>query len=139
MMALKAQKNDTAVDAFLAAVEPLRRKEDAIILKAMMERITGWPARMCGKTIVGFGSYAYKYANGQTGSALVVGYAPRKASLVLYIMNGFQEYEELLAQLGKYKTGKCCLYINKLADVEEPILEKIIQHSVVYMKEKYSC
>ncbi len=137
MADLKTQENDTEVDAFLAAVEPMRRREDGIVLKEMMECITGWPAKMWGKSIVGFGAYDYTYDSGHSGRALIVGFSPRKASLVLYIMNGFSAYEDLMAKLGKYKTGKSCLYVNKLADIDQAVLEEIIKKSVAYMQEKY--
>lgn len=128
-----------AVDAYLASVEPVRRREDGTVVKEMMARVTGWPARMCGSSMVGFGSYNYTYESGHSGSAMVVGFAPRKAKLVLYIMDGFADYEELLTKLGKHKTGKSCLYINKLADVDLKVLETMIEKSVAYMKEKYDC
>lgn len=139
MADLKTQENEASVDEFLAGVEPTRRREDGFALKAMMERLTQWPARMCGTSIVGFGTYHFKYKNGKDGSALVVGFSPRKASLVLYIMDGFSEYDSLLSKLGKHKTGKCCLYINKLSDVDLDVLETVILKSVSYMKNKYNC
>lgn len=137
MTDMKTQENEASVDEFLSNVVPPRRREDGLALKAMIERLTGWPARMCGATIVGFGSYSFTYADGKPGNALVVGFSPRKANLVVYIMNGFNGYGELLTKLGKHKTGKCCLYINKLADIDQGVLEDLIQQSVAYMREKY--
>lgn len=92
---------------------------------------------MWGSSIVGFGSYHYQYASGREGDWPIVGFSPRKQNLTLYIMNGFDRYESLLARLGKHKTGKSCLYLNKLEDVDLQLLRELIQESVAYMKNKY--
>lgn len=137
MVELKTKETDADVEAFLETVEPPRKRDDAAILIALMQRVTGWPAKMWGKAIIGFGAYNYTYDSGHSGRAMVVGFSPRKANLVLYIMNGFSGFSDQLAKLGKHKTGKSCLYINKLADIDQEVLETMIYQSVAYMKEKY--
>lgn len=93
---------------------------------------------MWGDGIVGFGSYHYKYASGREGDWFLTGFAARKQSLTLYIMAGFDQYNHLMEQLGKYKTGKSCLYINKLADINEDVLKTLIEESIAYLKKQYS-
>lgn len=116
------------VDAFLDAIEHLVRREDGKAARAMMERVTGKPAVMWGPTIIGFGSYHYRYASGHAGDMCRVGFSPRKAELVLYV-GGFPEYDALLEKLGKHKRSKACLYVNKLADVDMAVLEEIARRS----------
>lgn len=103
-----------------------------------MEEITGEPAKMWGDSIVGFGSYHYKYASGQEGDWMLTAFSPRKQNLTLYIMPGFERYENLMKQLGKYKTGKSCLYIKKLEDVDLEVLKELIDLSVKQMREDTS-
>ena len=133
----KTRPTDAAVDAFLDAVDNDRRREDARTVKAMMERITGWEPKMWGPSIVGFGEYHYKYESGREGDFLITGFSPRKQALTIYIMPGFERYEALMGKLGKFKTGRSCLYINKLADVQLSVLEELIRLSVQYMVQKY--
>ena len=125
------------VDAFLVGVENPRRREDARRLLALMQEVTGELPKMWGATIVGFGSYHYRYASGREGDWPVVGFAPRKQNLVLYIMPGFTRYSALLAKLGKHRTGKSCLYVNKLDDIDPRILEELVRESVAEMKRRY--
>ena len=125
------------VDAFLDGVENPRRREDARRLLALMQEVTGELPKMWGATIVGFGSYHYRYASGREGDWPVVGFAPRKQNLVLYIMPGFTRYSALLAKLGKHRTGKSCLYVNKLDDIDPRILEELVRESVAEMKRRY--
>ena len=99
----------------------------------MMADITGEKPVMWGPSVVGFGSYHYKYASGREGDWMITGFSPRKQALTLYIMPGFDRYDDLMVKLGKYKTGKSCLYINKLEDVDKNILHELIAHSVKYM------
>ena len=103
----------------------------------MMREATGKRAKMWGSSIVGFGEYHYKYASGREGDFMIVGFSPRKSSLTLYIMPGFSGYKDDLAKLGKYKTGKSCLYIKRLDDVDEKVLKRLIRKSVREMKKKY--
>ena len=137
MTELKTRQNDKNVDAFLNGVENPRRREDARRLLALMQEVTGELPKMWGATIVGFGSYHYRYASGREGDWPVVGFAPRKQNLVLYIMPGFTRYSALLAKLGKHRTGKSCLYVNKLDDIDPRILEELVRESVAEMKRRY--
>jgi nucleoid DNA-binding protein len=130
----KTQRNAGDVMAYLESVENKRRREDSLVVKAMMEDITGEPAEMWGSSIVGFGSYHYRYESGREGDFMLSGFAPRKQSLTLYIMGGHERYEDLFARLGKHRTGKSCLYINKLDDVDLDVLREIITESVDYMR-----
>ncbi len=129
MSELKTKPNDASVEAFLNA-QPAGRREDCIALLHLMERITGAPAKMWGPAIVGFGSYHYKYASGQEGDWFVTGFSPRKQNLTLYIMSYLEQYPDLMARLGKFKTGKACLYIKQLADVDPVVLEALIRASM---------
>ncbi len=131
----KTKKNDASVAEFLAQVEPLQKREDAEKVCAMMQAITDAEPKMWGSSIVGFGEYTYTYASGRTGNWMLVGFSPRKQNLTLYIMPGFEHYAELLENLGKHKTGKSCLYIKKLADVDLTILQQLIAESVEHMQQ----
>lgn len=134
---VKTTLNDGSVEDFLNGVEQEQRQKDAFVLLDLFKEITGEPAKMWGTSIVGFGSYHYVYDSGREGDWMMVGFSPRRANLTLYIMNGFERYEALLGQLGKYKTGKSCLYINKLEQVDLVVLKELIAASYQYMKEKY--
>jgi nucleoid DNA-binding protein len=127
---LKTKKTEASVEDFLNEIEDEKKREDCKKVSAMMEKITGAKPKMWGASIVGFGTYNYKYASGREGEWMEVGFSPRKANLTLYIMSGFTEYDELLAKLGKYKTGKSCLYIKDLNDVDEKVLKQLIENSV---------
>jgi len=100
---------------------------------ALMQRVTGEKPVMWGDSIIGFGSYHYKYASGREGDWFLTGFAPRKQNLTLYIMSGFELYDELLGKLGKYKTGKSCLYINKLEDVDQDVLLELVKQSAEHV------
>ena len=134
MAELKTKKTDASVQAFLDAVEHPTRREDSYAILDMMREITGVEPAMWGPSIVGFGTYRYKYASGREGQWPVVGFSPRKRTLTLYIMDGFDGYETLLRKLGKYKTGKACLYINKLADVDQETLRELVRQSVDHVR-----
>ncbi len=129
MKELKTKINDANVKDFLMSVEDEKRKEDSLKTLEMMKKITKEEPKMWGASIVGFGTYHYKYASGREGDWFITGFSPRKLSLTIYIMGGFQNYDELLGKLGKFKTGKSCLYIKKLEDVDTQILEKLIAES----------
>ena len=126
----KTIPTDVKVEDFLDAVEHPQRKADGYELLRIMRDITKEEPVMWGPSIVGFGSYHYKYESGREGDMPVTGFSPRKQSLSLYIMSGFDEYEDLLEKLGKHKVGKSCLYINKLADVDISVLRELIRKSV---------
>ncbi|MEZ4595163.1 MAG: DUF1801 domain-containing protein [Chloroflexota bacterium] len=129
----KTRPTDERVTDFLNNVEHPTRREDGFKLLEMMAEITGETAVMWG-SIVGFGSYHYKYESGREGDMPLIGFSPRKQSMTVYIMPGFEAYDELLGQLGKHKIGKACLYINKLADVDETALRQLIKHAYDHMK-----
>ena len=103
----------------------------------VMRHITGWKPQMWGPSLVGFGRYHYKYDSGHEGDSFVTGFSPRKTALTVYIMPGFSAYPELMKKLGRYKTGKSCLYIKKLEDVDRKVLERLIRASVKDMKKRY--
>jgi hypothetical protein len=126
----KTKPTDVKVEDFLNAVEQPTRKGDGFELLRIMKEITKEKPVMWGPSIVGFGSYHYKYESGREGDMPLVGFSPRKQSLSLYIMPGFDEYEDILGRLGKHKIGKSCLYINKLADVDISVLKELIAKSV---------
>lgn len=137
MAEIKTRPTGVAVDEFLEAVPDPQRRADGKALREMFERITGEPATMWGPSIVGFGSYHYKYDSGHEGDMARIGFSPRKAELVLYVLTEAGDQDELLARLGKHKTGKCCLYIKKLSAVDEAVLEELIVATLAYMREKY--
>ncbi len=128
-----------SVSTFLKSVENDTRREDARVLLKLMEKLTGEKAKMWGPSIIGFGSYHYTYDSGREGDMCMTGFSPRKASLSIYVMGDFKDKAPLLARLGKHKTGKSCLYVNKLADVDMGVLEKLIKASVKHMRAKYGC
>ena len=137
MATAKTIKTTIAPKEFIAAIENDTRREDAQTLLKLFARITGWKARMWGPTIVGFGAYHYTYETGRTGSICVVGFSPRKANLVIYAADA-PERRELLTKLGKHKGGdQQCLYINKLADVDLKILERIIRAGMAQTKKSW--
>ena len=133
----KTIPNNASVDAFLDAVDNERRRADARTVRTMMERITGWEPKMWGPSIVGFGEYHYRYDSGREGDFLITGFSPRKKALTIYCMPGFTRYDALMGKLGKFQTGRSCLYINKLDDVDLSVLEELIASSVNHMVENY--
>jgi len=135
MAELKTKPNDQDVEAFLNSVEDEKKRQACFTVLEIMEQATGAKAKMWGDSIVGFGTYRYKYASGREAEWMLTGFSPRKRNLTLYIMSGFDEYDELLGGLGKYKTGKSCLYINKLEDVDLKVLTDLVEQSVQHMIE----
>ena len=134
MSDLKTQRNDASVEAFLNSVENERKRADSFAILELMREVTGEEPSMWGTSIVGFGTYHYKYASGRQGDWFVVGFSPRVQNLTLYIMSGFDAYDTLLEKLGKFKTGKSCLYINRLADVDMGVLRELVERSVAHVK-----
>ena len=127
----KTQENDGDVDDFIASVENDTRRRDSETVLETMTRLSGEEPRMWGTSIVGFGSYTYKpKAGGSENSWFKVGFSPRKQSLTLYIMDGFSSYDELLGKLGRHSTGRSCLYIKNLEDVDSDVLEELISQSI---------
>lgn len=137
MSDLKTKPSDQSVEAYLNSIEPQKKREDSLAILKLMQEITGEQPQMWGDSIVGFGSYHYKYASGREGDWFLTGFAPRKQNLTLYIMAGFDNYDELMDKLGKHTTGKSCLYIKKLEDINLDILRQLIAESVAYMKQTY--
>jgi len=134
---LKTRPTCASVTEFLAAVGDPQQRKDAKKVAAMMRRATGKRAKMWGASIVGYGSYHYRYASGREGDFMLTGFSPRKQALTVYVMPGFSGFSKLLEKLGKYKTGKSCLYIKRLADVDEKALEELIVDSVGKMRKRY--
>jgi len=130
---LKTQPHEGSVEAFLNGVEEDGKREDAFALLKLMEEVTGEAATMWGDSIVGFGSYHYRYASGREGDWFLTGFSPRKRNLTVYIMAGFDEYEALLEKLGKFKTGKSCLYVKRLADVDLDVLRELVRQSAEHV------
>ena len=133
MSELKTQPTDQSVIDFLNSVSHEKRRKDCFKVLALMQEVTGKEPVMWGSSIVGFGRYHYKYASGREGEWFVTGFAPRKQALTLYIMSGFSEYEGLLDKLGKHTTGKACLYIKKLEDVDMKVLRELIEKSIEHV------
>ena len=136
-MANKTQPTGKSATQFLNLIEDDRRRKDCKAIAKIMKQATGQPAKMWGKSIIGFGTYHYKYSSGREGDWFLTGFSPRKNNLVLYIMAGFTGYTDLMAKLGKYKTGKSCLYIKSLDDVDPEILRELVSQSIAYMKKVY--
>lgn len=137
MAELKTTRNDGDVDAFLDSVDNEIRRRDAFAVKELMSAITGETPEMWGTSIVGYGPYRYTpKSGGAEHEWFKVGFSPRRASLTLYIMDGFNDYDELLAALGSHSTGKSCLYIKNLDDVDRGILTQLIERSVAHVEER---
>jgi len=136
MAELKTKRNDASVENFIDFVEDEKKREFSYIILELMKKVTKAEPKMWGTSIIGFGTYHYKYAGGREGDWMQVGFSPRKQNMTLYIMSGISRYEELLSKLGKYKTGKSCLYIKKEEDVDMKVLKELVTQSVKYIKNK---
>lgn len=138
---LKTKATEVSVADFIAAVPEARRREEAAVIDAIHRRVTGLEPKMWGPSIIGYGSYDYVYDSGRSGTMCRAGFSPRKAAMTLYLMGHYcdrqPEADALFARLGKYKTGKSCLYVNKLADVDLDVLEELIVLSWDVMNERY--
>lgn len=140
---MKTKPTGSDVELFVANAQPERRQEEARQLIALFKRITGEEPKMWGPSIIGFGSYEYKYDSGREGTSLRTGFSPRKAALSLYLMGAYctpegqAEQDRLFGLLGKHKTGKSCLYINRLEQVDMEILEQLIRNNWELMNERY--
>lgn len=133
----KTQPTSADVAAFIDKVEPAARRDDARKICAMMERISGEPPVLWGPSIIGFGTYHYRYASGHEGDAPRIGFSPRSAALVLYLCSGFAGYEALMARFGTHKASKACLYVKRLSDINEAVLEELVQASLDDMRVRY--
>ncbi len=136
MSYLKTKENDSDVIAYINAIEDDAKKEDALILLELMERITGFKAKMWGNRIIGFGNYLYKTKAGKEGEWFLTGFSPTKTNLSLHLMFGLTEETDLLEKLGKHKIGKGCLYLKKLADVDILVLEKLVSKTFKRMQKE---
>jgi len=123
----RTRPTGAGVADFLDAVEHPTRRADAFALDALFRKVTGWQPQMWGPSIVGYGSYRYRYDSGRSGEMCATGFSPRKANLSVYIMPGYADFGEILAGLGKHRLGKSCLYINKLADIDREVLKRLIR------------
>ena len=135
MAQLKTQPNNKSVTDFLDGVEDDNKREDSFVILELMKEVTGSEPIMWGDSIIGFGNYRYKYASGKPAEWFLVGFSPRVQNLTLYIMSGFEEYDQLLDKLGQHSTGKSCLYVKRLENVDLDILKELIEKSVAQMKE----
>lgn len=133
----KTTPTDASVDAYLAAIADEGRRRDCAVLVDLMGRVTGAPAVMWGAGIVGFGSYHYRYESGREGDAPLAGFSSRKSDLSIYLMAGVEQEQARLAQLGRHKTGKSCLYLRRLADIDLAVLEELIAGSAEAMRRRY--
>jgi hypothetical protein len=133
----KTRPTDASVEAFIDAVEDPRRREDAHAILALMRRVTNEEPVMWGPSIVGFGSY--RAADGKGAAWCRLGFSPRKANLVVYLIDGYENRAAMLARLGKHKIGKSCLYLNKLADIDPKVLEDLVIDSWTEMARRYPC
>ena len=133
---MQAGKSKMTVAAFLNAIEDKQKRADSKKIAAMMRRATGCRPTLCG-SVIGYGAYHYKYASGREGDSALVAFSPRAQSFSVYIMPGFKPYGPLMKKLGKHKHGSSCLYIKRLADIDEAVLEKLIVESVKLMRKRY--
>jgi hypothetical protein len=138
MAELKTKQNDGSVTKFLNTVTDETKRKDCFEIITMMKAVTKHEPKMWGPAIIGFDSYHYKYESGHEGDMCMIGFSPRKQNITLYVKAGAEEQNSLLEKLGKHKTGKGCLYINKLSDVNEDVLKKIIKTGYDYMKKTNS-
>jgi hypothetical protein len=138
MAEAKTKQTKASVAAFVKKIPDAQKRADTGALIDLMKAATKTEPRMWGSSIIGFASYHYKYASGREGDAPLIGLSPRAQNLTLYIMPGFEEFADLLAKLGKHKTGKCCLYIKRLSDIDTPTLAKIVTKSIAKMKKKHA-
>jgi hypothetical protein len=135
---LKTKETDNSVIEFIETVENPKKRADAYHLLDIFTESTGYQAKMWGASIIGFGSYHYKYETGHEGDAPLVGFSPRKAKFSLYFAPGDTKREELLKVFGKHTTGKACVYINKISDINVEVLKELINQSISFLKKRYS-
>jgi len=133
----KTKKTNDPVEDFINAVDNEQKQKDSWDMIALMKDVTGHEPRMWGSSLIGFGTYHYKYESGREGDFFLTGFSPRKTAFTVYIMPGFDPYPELMEKLGPYKTGKSCLYLKNLDVVDRKVLEKLIRRSVSDMRKKY--
>lgn len=137
MYELKTKETENSVIQFIESIDHVQKKEDAYQLLDIFTESTEYPAKMWGTSIIGFGKYKYKYASGHSGESLMVGYSPRKSKISLYLSTEVSQDNELLTDLGKYTTGKSCVYINKLSDINLDTLRHLIKKSLNHIQSTY--
>jgi len=133
----KTTETELSVKDFIKKIPDAQRQKDALAIMEIMEKQSGFPAKMWGPAIIGFGSYHYVYESGHEGDAPLVGFSPRKNEFALYLSSSFDKREELLQQFGKHKTAKACVYIKKIEDIKVDVLKKMVSASVKHVKAKY--
>jgi len=133
----KTTETELSVKDFIKKIPDAQRQKDALAIMEIMEKQSGFPAKMWGPAIIGFGSYHYVYESGHEGNAPLVGFSPRKNEFALYLSSSFDKREELLQQFGKHKTAKACVYIKKIEDIKVDVLKKMVSASVKHVKAKY--
>lgn len=134
MAELKTKKTNKSVSQFIKAIDDPERRKDCEVVAKLMKRITGAEPKMWGAAIIGFGDYRYKYASGREGDWFPIGFSPRKQALTLYLMGGFGQHPDLMKKLGKYTMGKGCLYVKRLADIDQEVLVKLLKESIARLK-----
>ncbi len=137
MAELKTKATKASVTAFIKGIKDPQKRADCRVIARMMREATGKRAKMWGSSIVGYDRYDYTYASGRSGTFMMTGFSPRAQNIAVYIMPGFSKFGALLKKLGKHSTGKSCLYIKRLSDVDEKILARLIDGSVKEMRRKY--
>jgi len=135
---LKTAPNQRSVNEFIASVEHPVRRADAETLLTLFDATTGLKPQMWGDSIIGYGRYEYRYDSGREGEFFITGFSPRKANSTIYIMPGYQDLSEMLTRLGKHKTGRSCLYVNKLSDIDLEVLKEIITFGLNDMRSRYT-
>ncbi|MCE7057223.1 DUF1801 domain-containing protein [Algoriphagus sp. AGSA1] len=131
------ETTENVVEFINSFADTEQKRQDSFELLTLMQELTGFEPKMWGATIIGFGSYHYKYKSGHEGNAPFIGFSPRKKEISLYVFTGLDEHEHLLRNLGTFKKGKACIYIKKLADINQDELKKLMQETINYLKSKY--
>ena len=137
MAELKTKQTEASVEEYLDTIEDPRRRADCAAISALMRRVTKCAPKMWGPSIVGFGNYHYSYESGHEGDACLAGFSYRKPEIVVYIADSFESREKLLQALGKHRTGKVCVYIKRLSDIDVVILEELVRESVAEARKRY--
>ena len=137
MAELKTAPTGASVTKFIEAIDDAAGRRGARTLVRMMRKVTQAPPKMWGPSIVGFGTYRYRYLSGREGDWMLTGFSPRKREFSIYIMSGFDEHAELLARLGPHRTGRSCLYVKRLGDIDAGVLEELVSRSVAHLRRTY--
>ena len=136
MAELKTKPNDQDVNQFIESIQEADKREACQVLVQLMQEVTGEPPKMWGDSMVGFGTYHYKYASGREGDWFITGFSPRKQNLTIYFLEGFEQHQALLERLGKHKVSKSCLYVNRLSDIDLGVLRELVRASYAVMAKK---